>query len=375
MSNITIIGSGIAAKSLSERLLKMGFKGKITVYTKDKVPYSRMAILNVLKQDIEKDSINLNFPEEVEIYTEREVVKINADSKTIIFKDNQTARYVKLVIATGATPKRLQFENAEIPVLTIRDIEDVEKIDMLIKEGKKKAVLLGGGFINMEMANALYKRGVDTTILVSSSRILSRMLPHKASEIVERELVKRGIKVIKNATVKDIKGSVLHLHNGHTIKADFVVIGKGVKRSLIPVIWRDKEYSDYNADEYFKTPFPDIFLIGDALMTKDLISGKLRHNAIWPIAEKEGRYLADTLFLKDKKPYKGDVAYNMLSVFDTFIFVIGDITGENIRVNLETEKSLYMVSEIAGKITGIVAINHPLPFARIVKNFMRHGYY
>ncbi len=375
MSSIAIIGSGIAAKSLARELSKKGFSDKITVYTKDAAPYSRMAILDVLKQDIQKDAISLIFPKNVEIQKGKEVIKIDADRKIIIFNDGTTGDYEKLVIATGATPKKLEFESAKIPVLTVRDIEDVETIDKLLKKDKKKAVLLGGGFINMEMANALYNRGADITLVVSSSRILSRMLPEIASEMVEKELLKRGIKVLKNSTVLDIKGNTLYLQNGNTLKADFVVVGKGVKRTLIPVIWEGKEHTEYNADEYFKTPFPDICLIGDALMTKDLITGRLRHNAIWPVAEKQGRHLAQLFSSEDTQPYKGDVAYNMLSIFDMYIFVIGNMNTGKQRINLKTEKSLYMVSETNKKITGLLAINHPLPFARIVKNFMKNGCY
>lgn len=375
MSNVTIIGSGIGARSVVKELVKKHCEDKIIVYSKDIVPYSRMAILDVLKKDINKEAIKLTFPDTVEFRNKKEAIKIDASNKTIIFKDGASAKYEKLIIATGATPKKIEFGKAKIPIFTIRDIEDVEEIDSLLQQGRTKATLLGGGFINMEMANALYKRGCTITIVVSSPHLLSRMLPPMAANFIEEKLTKRGIRIIKGTTVERIENKTLYLQNNTTLESDFLIIGKGVERNLIPVLWEDKEYTNYNANTYFQTPFPDIYLIGDALMTKDLIRGEIRHNAIWPVAVKQGVHLAKILSREKNIPYKGDVAYNMLSIFDMFIFVIGDMKSGAITVNLKTENSLFMIAEKNGRITGILSINHPLPFAKIVKKFMEYGHY
>lgn len=368
MTKYTVLGSGIASRSFVKWI-----REPVSVFTKDKFPYSRMAILDVLKKDVKEEDIVLKFPENAKIYTEKEAILIDADEKKIYFKDETWENYEKLIIATGAEPKKIEFKDAKIPILTIRNLDDIRTVERLLSLGKNNVAILGGGFISMETSNALYKRGANITMFVSSSRILSRMLSDEASEMVEKVLVRKGIKILKNATVEDINDNILYLQNGDKFKADFVVIGKGVKRTLIPIRYNGKVYKDYNGDEYFKTSFPDIYLIGDALKTKDIITQKQRQNAIWPVAERQGRHLANLLNKKEKEPYIGDVPYNMLSVFDIYIFAIGNINKGKKKVNLKTESSLYMVSEENGKIYGIISINHPLPFAKIVKNFMENG--
>lgn len=370
MNKYTVIGSGIAARSFAKWI-----DAPLKVFTKDPFPYSRMAILDVLKKEVKEENIALKFPKNAEIHTEKEASFIDADEKTIQFKDGTKESYEKLVIATGATPNKIDFKDASIPILTIRDLKDIKTIDQLLGQGKDKVCILGGGFVSMETANALYKRGVKITMLVSSSRVLSRSLNSEASKMVEQVLRQKGIKVLKNSKVVDIKDDTLYLEDGNTLKADFVVIGKGVKRKVIKVKWKGTVYEDYNADEYFKTPFEDIYLIGDALKTRDLITQEERLNAIWPIAEREGRHLAMLLNQKLQNPYKGDVPYNMLSVFDMYIFSIGNIKKGKEKINLKTDTSLFMITEENRKIYGLISINHPLPFARIVKRFMQNGYF
>ena len=373
MNRITIIGSGIASRTLARELLKKD-NFKIEVFTRDKFPYSRMAILEVLKGEVKKDNIELIFPGGVTLYTEKEVIKIDADNKILVFRNGGTHHYETLVIATGARPRRLNIQGNGIPVITVRNIEDIEKMDALLKDGKKRVLIAGGGFVSMEAANALYKRGACITIVVSSGRILSRMLPSETSEFVEQRILQKGVRIVKNTNIQGIRNGRVFLDNGTDLEIDFVVIGKGVSRELPPIESDGKIHKEYDADSQFRTQFPDVYLIGDALLTRDLITGKKRHNAIWPIAEKQARILAQILTGSDVH-YNGDVAYNMLSVFDMYIFVIGNLHEGTLKTNLKTDSTFYAVSEKQNKIIGIAAINHPLPYARIVKRFSENGYY
>ncbi len=374
MSEIVIIGSGIASRSFTKEYLKLSDSDEIVVITKDyPFPYSRMAILDVLKGEIGLENIRLDYPDNVRIETGKTASFIDADNKVVKTEDGEEIGYNRLIIATGASPRKYTF-GSDMQAYTVRNMEDIDGMEKHLKKGENKVVLLGGGFVNMEVANALWMRGADVTMIVSSDRLLSRMLPYEISAFVRKKVEEKGINLITNTNVQGVRGNTVYLDNGGTVEADFMVIGKGVERNLIPVKYMGKTYKNYENDASFKTPFENVYIIGDAGITQDIITNKKRTNAIWPVAERQGRHLAQ-IFAGEGELYRGDVAYNMLSVFDMTVFVIGNLFKGTLKIYLKTGQSLYAVSEENGMIYGMVTINHPLPFARIIKRFFEHGYY
>ena len=189
--NIVIIGASHAGLSCAEKLRQLDFKGQIVIVEKlDGFPFQKPPLSkSYLITNEEKEKFYLRKPKWFDDYSiglksGKEVLNIDKNTKTLFLSDKSNLKYDKLVIATGAYPKKLDFfKNSIENVLELRTHIDAEKIKSSIKK-IENIVIIGGGYIGLEIASSLKHQNKNVTIIETENRILSRVASQKFSQFL-----------------------------------------------------------------------------------------------------------------------------------------------------------------------------------------------
>jgi nitrite reductase (NADH) large subunit len=321
-----IIGGGPAGLSAAATLRRIDEKGCVTILSKEKhPPYARIALPYLLTGAAES-LLFLPIPAGVDLVLADEAAEVNPKKHEVRTASGKKFLFDKLLVATGATPLRPGIEGIDLPfVTTIRDLRDVWAVEERLKVRKTgHCVVAGAGPVGLELSDAIHKRGLTTTLVISSDRIFSAMLDTATSALLEKRLAENGVEVRKNTDIARIcpSGEVL-LSSGQSRFCDVVIIGKGVVPSLdflarsgiavrrgIPV------------DEHQETNIPGIYAAGDVAETRDIVYEDSRVNALWPVAFEQGKVAAYNM-ASYPLAYEGSFSRNLLRVFDTSILAAG----------------------------------------------------
>ena len=201
-------------------------------------------------------------------------------------------------------------------VFALRDLRDAKNILKAIEKARR-VVIVGGGFVGLEAAYALYHRGLEVTIVEKLPHILPHQFDVQAAEILKRDMQAEGIRFILGRGIKEIAAPGLWgrlfgrpetgviLEDGERLKADVILISIGT-RANIEVI-KDTEIlvnQGIPVNDYMETTLPDIYAAGDVAETKDVVTGKIGLTPIWPNATTQGRIAAYNM-AGIKKAYTG----------------------------------------------------------------------
>lgn len=262
----------------------------------------------------------------IDVRTRCEAIAISPETKTVQLRDVATGKvttesYDKLVLSPGAAPIAPPLPGIDLPgVFRVRTVPDVRAIREWI-EGHatlptgmdaytgfqtimpaKRAVVVGGGFIGLEMAENLIHLGLQVTVLQKGNQLMSPMDPEMA-RYVERHVEKNGIRLQLNADVCEFKQTAhgtleVQTQAGHVYPADLVVLGIGVrpenalaKNAGLSI----DERGGILVDDQMRTSDPDIFAIGDAVEVKDFVTGEPSLVALAGPANRQGRIAADVI--------------------------------------------------------------------------------
>ncbi|XP_066929188.1 apoptosis-inducing factor 3-like [Clytia hemisphaerica] len=236
-----IIGGGGAAITCAETLRQQGFTGKIIMATSENhVPYDRPKLSKML--NAEPSKLYLRTPEflkekNIEVLYGKKAMKVDLQDKTVVFEDGTSQKYTKLFTATGGSPKLLNVPGSELGgVLYLRTPDDANQIDKLCPE--KEIVILGTGFISMELA-AYFSSKCKSVTVIGSGRTkypFEKLLGDRIGKMYYNQHTSKGVKLIMDSPVKELVGengkvAGVVLSNGQTIKADVVLVGIGVTPS------------------------------------------------------------------------------------------------------------------------------------------------
>lgn len=248
----------------------------------------------------------------VQVLTHREALRVDPANKLVEAKnlstgETETYNYDALVIATGASPAVPKAEGLELPgVFQVRTPEDAVSIrDYIDGSGVKKAVVVGGGFIGLEMAENLLSRGVSPTVVEFTTQLMPGVLDPEMAGFVKKRLQEAGVRVltgakaeavIGNGKVESVRTSAGSLPCGAVIfstgvrpNTDFLE-GSGIELSRGTVV----------VDEKLRTNVPDIYAAGDCALVKNRLTGKPQWSPMGSSANLEGRTLAQALGGEDK---------------------------------------------------------------------------
>lgn len=309
--NILIIGGGQAGATLAQDLRKQGFDGELTIIGEEtQLPYRRPPLsktylageataesLQVMKAPIlEKNRVNYRGGVKV--------TAIDRANKQVQLDNGEVMPYDKLALTTGGRARPLPVEGADAPnVFELRSVADVDAIRPHCQAGKK-VVIIGGGFIGLEVAAVARKLELDVTVVEGLDRVLARVTAPRMSEFFEKVHRDAGVNLITDAAVTELRGNPVNevvLGNGDTLACDFVVVGIGlIPNTELASLAGLQVDNGIVVDEFARTGDPNIVAAGDCTnLPSAFYNRRIRLESVNNAME-QARTAAATLMGNDK---------------------------------------------------------------------------
>ena len=310
-------------------------KGEYISFANCGLPYY---IGDVIK---ERSQLVLQTPEEMgskfnmDIRVLSEVTHINRAEKTVKVKNLQTGEiyeehYDVLVLSPGAKPTRPAIEGIEAceNLFTLRNIPDTDQIKSYIQRHQaKQAVVIGAGFIGIEMMENLHELGLKVTLVEASNQVMAPV-DYEMASILHEHIVEQGVNLILEDSVKAFEnnGKKVALKSGKTIETDLVILAIGVTPETTLAKAAGIEVNEKGAilvDAHMKTSDESVYALGDAVAIKDYVSQEtVTIPLAWP-ANRQGRIVADNICGKSSI-YKGTLGSSVAKVFDYTVASTGN---------------------------------------------------
>lgn len=347
---VVIIGGVAGGMSSATRLRRLDENCRITVVEKDPhissatcgLPYALGGIIeDEAKLHVQtKEKIKSWF--NVDVLTNTEATEIDRDKRQVVVRavggdgtpadgTTQTLPFDKLIIATGAEATRPLIEgiNSE-HVFPLRSISDLNQVQQYRLSHDVKAVaIIGGGFIGLEVAENLVKLGLQVTVLEFLPQVMTTVDANIA-EYLHTELRRQGVKLMLNARIvkidqpKSTEQAFIHLQSGDKFPADAVIMAAGIhgRTELAEKAGLSVSRFGISVQDTLQTSDPDIYAVGDAIATTNLISGAARNIALGGPANRQGRLAADHICGRPVH-YRGHVGTSVCQVFDLTVASVG----------------------------------------------------
>lgn len=341
---VIIIGGVAGGMSAATRLRRLMENAEIIVF--EKGPYVSFANCglpyHISGEIAEHDSLLLQTPESLkkrfnlDVRSFHEVIKIDSNNQTVTVKNPNgefIESYDKLILSPGAKPIMPSLEGIEdaANLFTLRNVPDLDKIMAKLDQIESdQAVVIGAGFIGLEMAENLAQKGLNVTLVEQAPHVLPTF-DIEMARFVEAELIKKGITVITGQSVTAFrdKGQSLVLSNGHILPSDISILSVGVapdsqlaKNTGVELGIRGGILVDQN----YQTNQANIYAVGDAIVVKQEITGQDALISLASPANRQGRQVADIIAGLRRKN-KGSIGTAIVKVFD----VAAASTGLNER--------------------------------------------
>ncbi len=335
---ILIVGGGAAGCAAASFARKTDKDTEIIIIDSEKnTGYSRCGLPYVMEGDIPKYEDLIQYDHKffkfsnINVMTETRVIDIDPKSKFITIKDlkgnTDTIDYDSLILTTGAKPYIPPIEGIDKDgVFTVRTIEDCKQIEDKIKNGTKKAVIVGGGTIGLEFAAALKSKDLDITLVELLPHLLPRIMDSDMAHEVEESLIKNGVNVVKGKSVETISGRKkvegVILSNGEEIQTDIVIIATGVKPNIdlgvkigAEIGWGIRVNNRMEIIPKHGVEFSDIYAAGDVCETRHLLTGGWIVPCLGTIAVRQGK-IAGINAAGGDSTYDGTLGSWVSKIFD-----------------------------------------------------------
>lgn len=264
-----------------------------------------------------------------------EVTAINRDKKTVTVKDLQTSNFYEesydvLVLSPGAKPIIPPIPGLQEAqnVFTLRNIPDTDKIKNFVDEkGPEEAVVIGGGFIGLEMAENLAERGVKVTLVEMANQVMAP-LDYEMAAIVHNHLIEKGVNLVLEDGVQSFtnNGKTIHLSSGKQIKTDLIILSIGVRPENTLAVESGLnvgERGGIQVNEFLQTNDASIYAIGDVIEVTDYINNQPAMIPLAGPANRQGRIVANNIYGK-QETYKGTLGTSVAKVFDLTVATTGN---------------------------------------------------
>jgi NADPH-dependent 2,4-dienoyl-CoA reductase/sulfur reductase-like enzyme len=263
----------------------------------------------------------------IDVRTGSSVESIDRPGKRVTVRDLATGRvydesYDKLILAPGAAPIRPSLPGIDLPgIFTLRNMADVDRIKSVLDRGIKEAVVVGAGFIGLEMVENLVGRGIRVTLVELQSQVLPPLDVEMTAPIAEH-LLEKGVALYLNESAEafeaDPKGLVVRLKSGRRVSGQLVMLGIGVRPENRLAIESGLEVGSrggIRVNEAMQTTDPDIYAVGDAVEIIDFVTGETAQVPLAGPANRQGRIAAGHIFGRPSR-YRGTQGTAIVRVFE-----------------------------------------------------------
>jgi 3-phenylpropionate/trans-cinnamate dioxygenase ferredoxin reductase subunit len=337
-SKYLILGGGMVAGYAAKEMVERGLKaGELSIISADDaIPYERPPLSKgFLAGKEEEEKIRIN-PEgfyrehEIALKLGVEVEGLDVAKKILRLRSGDEAGFDNLVIATGAAVRTLDIPGANLSgIHYLRSLDDSKRI-RAHADGAKRAVVVGSGFIAMEVASVLAQKSIGTTMIMRDDRIWAKIFTPAMSRSFEKYFAAHGVRFIRRTEVREARGrgalNSVVLNDQRSIDCDLMVAGIGVRPVTDVVAKSGIDVGDgVVVNEYLETGVPGIYAAGDVANYQDTLFGKRRRVEHWDNAVSQGQHCARTL-LGERTPFV-HVPYFFSDVFDLSYEFWGDLAG------------------------------------------------
>lgn len=381
-TKLVIIGGVAGGATAAARARRLSEDAEIVVF--ERGPYVSFANCglpyHIGGEIAERDKLLLHSPDSLkarhalDVRVRTEALAIDRAAKVVKvhrLDDGQTydEPYDKLIISTGAAPIRPPLPGIDHPkIYTLRTVPDMDRIKAAA-ETAKTAIVVGGGFIGLEMAENLRRRGLSVHLV----ELLDQVMPPLDKEmagVIAQQLVLHDVKLHLSDAVEsfdDSGGGVrAKLKSGTSLSADMVVLSIGVRpesKLAQEAGLAIGERGGIVVDEHMRTNDPDIYAVGDAVVTKDYITGADTLIPLAGPANRQGRIAADNIFGR-ASDYRGSQGTSIVRVFDLVVGMTGASEKVLKRAGLHYEKVYIHPAHHVGYFPGAQQMSIKLLFAK-----------
>lgn len=343
MEKIIIVGGVAAGATAAAKARRLSPDAQITMFEAGPdISFANCGLPYYIGGDIKSRSkLILQSPDsfysqyQVKVHTNTRVTTIDRERKevkTLHVHTGQikTYEYDKIILAQGGRPIKPQIEGADSDhVFTLWTLNDMDRIQNYITENNpKEAVVIGGGFIGLEMVEALAHRGLKVHLMEMMPHVMSVMDAETAG-FIEQEMLSYGVDIHTGKSVTDIKHKTVKLNDGTVVNADMVIMSIGVRPTLQLAIDAGLEIGESGGllvDQYLQTSDKDIYAAGDMIELEHRVSGRRVRIPLAGPANRQGRIAAENIF-GGKHAYNGSMGTSILRVFKA----VAGITGLSLK--------------------------------------------
>jgi apoptosis-inducing factor 3 len=302
-----VVGGGAAGNAAAETLRREGFAGRIVMISAESdPPYDRP---NLSKEFISGEakpewmplrSAKFYAGQKIEFLADTKVTRLDPRGKSVSLHDGRKLGFDKALLATGGTPRTSPVPGAlGEGCFNLRSFADARAI-VAAAEGAQRAVLIGSGFIGMEMASSLSARGIAVDVVAPEALPLARIVGDRIATWLKARHEKKNVTFHAGTTAKNIAGprgaKTVELSDGSTLKADFIVFGLGVQPAVEYLAGTDLVQDGVvPVNGRLETKYPDILAAGDIALVPDAAGGEARRIEHWVVAERQGQHAARSM--------------------------------------------------------------------------------
>ncbi len=333
---IVIVGGVAGGMSAATRLRRLDNDAQIIVieksghvsYANCGLPYYVGGVIEEEKSLLLQTPASLHARYRLDVRVSSEVLSIDRKSKSVKVKEYSTGNiyelpYDKLILSPGASPIVPPIPGVA-RALTLRTVEDVERIVMAVNLKPKQAVVIGGGFIGVEIAENLIHRGITTSVVEAADQVLAPLDPEMAS-LVAKEMRANKVNLYLGTSASEIKESSVLLANGQELPADLVILAIGVRPDISLAKAAGLKIGTRNGiavDKNNLTNDRNIYAIGDAAEKTDSLDGSSTLVPLANIANRHGRVVSDHIAGRKVRDVK-TIGTAIVKVFDLMIATTG----------------------------------------------------
>lgn len=338
-----IIGGVAGGATAAARIRRVAEDAEIVLFEKGQyISYANCGLPYYIGGTIrDREKLFVQTPESfgkrfnIDVRVNSEVSAINPEAKTVTVigpdGESHTETYDRLLLSPGASPVRPPLPGIDSEgIFTLRDVADTDAIKQYVEENDvRRAVIVGGGFIGLEMAENLSEAGAEVAVVEMAPQVMAP-IDFSMAQIVHSHLEEKGVRLWLGTAVSSFsrKGRELEISfsDGRTLSADMVILSIGVRPNTKLAAEAGLEIGPIGGikvNEYLRTSDKDIFAVGDAIEFTHPLTGKTWLNYLAGPANRQARIVADNMVADNPVTYEGAIGTSIAKVFDLTVAATG----------------------------------------------------
>jgi len=371
MKKYLILGNGVAGTTAAETIRQNDATGEITIVTDEDLPfYYRVRLPDYLGGIVAESELIAKKPawyaeKKISLKLRTRITGADPGAQQVVAAGNAPLPYDRLLLANGSHPFMPPIKGSDRKgVFVLHAVHDVRQI-LQAAEKIHSVVLIGGGLLGLEAANALHRLGKNITVVEFFPRLLPRQLDNEGAARLQHYFEKMNFTFRLGATTREIAGDgrveQVILENGDVLPAEMVIVSAGVRPNLeLAKMLGLKTDKGVIVDKFMQTSQPDIYAAGD------VVEFTGRTYGIWPAAMEQGK-IAGMNISGNKTAYEGTTLSNILKVAGVDVASAGEIDAEDrFEARIAATDDIYKKAVIDnGKVIGCIMLGDRKNFNRI----------